>query len=250
MLRRSIPAYLGLLGLLIATQAMGSISLSATRIVFDGDHKEANVTVRNGNQDVLIQSWVDSSDSAVSSVPFAVTPPLTRVFAKQQQLLRVLYEGSGMPTDKESVVWLNVQEIPQTAVANNSLQLAVRQRIKIFFRPPGLPGDALLAPSELQWQLTQHAGKTVLIVKNPSRYHVSMADIKLQNSQHIELVADSTMIAPDEQKEFVVKKFSNESTALLKFSGINDYGAQNQYAAKLANGSFKSAKSTEALPTP
>ncbi|MGE8098565.1 fimbrial biogenesis chaperone [Pseudomonas fluorescens] len=250
MLRRSIPACLGLLGLLMAAQAMGSISLSATRIVFDGQHKEANVTVRNGNQDVLIQSWVDSGDSKPGATPFAVSPPLTRIFAKEQQLLRVLYEGAGMPTDKESVVWLNVQEIPQAALAENTLQLAVRQRIKIFFRPAGLPGDALLAPSELQWQLAQHSGKTVLSVKNPSLYHVSMADIKLQGSQQVELAADSTMIAPGEEKEFVIRKFSTDSTARLTFSSINDYGAQNQYAAKLANGSSNSANSTETSPTP
>jgi len=250
MLRRSIPACLGLLGLLMASQAMGSISLSTTRIIFDGQYKEANVTVRNGNQDVLIQSWVDGGDSKPGAAPFAVSPPLARIFAREQQLLRVLYEGAGMPTDKESVVWLNVQEIPQTAVAANTLQLAVRQRIKIFFRPAGLPGDALLAPSELQWQLVRHSGKTVLKVKNPSLYHVSMADIKLHGSQQVELAADSTMIAPGEEKKFVVTKFSTDSSARLTFSSINDYGAQNQYTAKLANGSSINANSTEAAPTP
>lgn len=136
---RSIAACLGLLGLLMATQAAASISLNATRIVFDGDHKEANITVRNGNQDVLIQSWVDMNDASASRAPFAVTPPLARVFAKEQQLLRILYEGTGMPTDRESVVWLNVQEIPQASESENTLQLAIRQRIKIFTALPALP---------------------------------------------------------------------------------------------------------------
>ena len=56
MLPRSLAVGLGLLGMLMAAQAAASISLNATRIVFDGDHNEANITVRNGNQDVLIQS--------------------------------------------------------------------------------------------------------------------------------------------------------------------------------------------------
>lgn len=137
MLPRSIAACLGLLGMLMATQAAASISLNATRIVFDGDHKEANITVRNGNQDVLIQSWVDMNDASGSRAPFAVTPPLARVFAKEQQLLRILYEGKGMPTDRESVVWLNVQEIPKASETENTLQLAIRQRIKIL--PPCRP---------------------------------------------------------------------------------------------------------------
>ncbi|MFJ2545726.1 molecular chaperone [Pseudomonas sp. NPDC087612] len=240
MLRRSIPACLGLLGMLMAGQAMASISLSATRIVFDGNHKEANVTVRNGNQDVLIQSWVDDSD-AQRSVPFAVTPPLARVFAREQQLLRVLYEGAGMPADKESVVWLNVQEIPQAAAAANTLQLAVRQRIKIFFRPAGLPGNALMAPTELQWQLLRQNGKTLLQVSNPSLYHVSMADIKLEAGKQSELAADSTMVAPGEVKTFPVKTLGSDNNVRLSFSSINDYGAQNQYTTTLSSGQASTA---------
>lgn len=131
--------------MLVAAQATASISLSATRVVFDGAHKEANVIVRNGNQEVLVQSWVDAGDRA--QAPFAITPPLARVLPKQEQLLRILYEGQGLPTDRESVVWLNVQEIPQASTQANTLQLAVRQRIKIFFRPANLPGNALLAPN-------------------------------------------------------------------------------------------------------
>lgn len=143
MLTPRLTACLGLLGMFLAAPAVAGISLSATRVVFDGAHKEANVTVRNGGQDVLIQSWIDSDDGLNRTVPFAVTPPLARVVAKQQQLLRILYEGTGLPQDRESVVWLNVQEIPQASEQANTLQLAVRQRIKVFFRPAGLPGDAL-----------------------------------------------------------------------------------------------------------
>ena len=230
MLPRSIAACLGLLGMLMATQAAASISLNATRIVFDGDHKEANITVRNGNQDVLIQSWVDMNDASGSRAPFAVTPPLARVFAKEQQLLRILYEGAGMPTDRESVVWLNVQEIPKASETENTLQLAIRQRIKIFYRPAGLAGSALQAPAQLEWTLAKHGGQTLLQVKNPTLYHVSMADVKVQE----QLASDSTMIAPGEQKQFPLKTPPAPSPVLLSFSSINDYGAQNHYSAALS----------------
>ena len=248
MLPRSIATGLGLLTLLMATQAAASISLSATRIVFDGDHKEANITVRNGNQDVLIQSWVDTSDAQDSAAPFAVTPPLARIFAKEQQLLRVLYQGAGMPTDRESVVWLNVQEIPQAAASDNTLQLAVRQRIKIFFRPSGLPGDALSAPAQLEWQLVKRDIGSVLTVKNPTLYHVSMADIKLQAGQQTELAADSTMIAPGAEKQFSIKQLSRQDSVQLSFSSINDYGAQDKYSAQLVP--HLAAKATGARAKP
>lgn len=222
-----------LLGMCLAAPALAGISLSATRVVFDGAHKEANVTVRNGGQDVLVQSWVDSDEGQGRSVPFAVTPPLARVTAKQQQLLRVLYEGAGMPSDRESVVWLNVQEIPQASEQANTLQLAVRQRIKVFFRPAGLPGDALKAPQALDWQLRQEQGAVVLSVSNPSLYHVSMADITVTADGLRTLAADSAMIAPGQARTFALGKFSASAQATLVFRSINDYGAQTEYRATL-----------------
>ena len=246
MLPRSFAACLGLLGMLMASHAAASISLNATRIVFDGDHKEANITVRNGNQDVLIQSWVDNTDAGASRAPFAVTPPLARVFAKEQQLLRILYEGAGMPTDRESVVWLNVQEIPKASEAENTLQLAIRQRIKIFYRPAGLAGSALQAPAQLEWRLVRHGAQTLLRVKNPTLYHVSMADIKVQ----AQLASDSTMIAPGEEKQFPLGATPASGPVQLSFSSINDYGAQNAYTAPLAVGAAAPAHATESRRKP
>ncbi|EKT4531780.1 molecular chaperone [Pseudomonas putida] len=243
MLRRSLYPVLGLLGMLVAAQATASISLSATRVVFDGAYKEANVIVRNGNQEVLVQSWVDASDSA--QAPFAITPPLARVLPKQEQLLRILYEGQGLPTDRESVVWLNVQEIPQASTKANTLQLAVRQRIKIFFRPANLPGNALLAPEQLVWQLTQRAGKPQLTVNNPSLYHVSMADIELKRGKQTVLSADSAMIAPGEQKTFTSALSQMDGPLTLTFKSINDYGAQHGYSLRLNTAQPGSAKPAE-----
>ncbi|MEG0861435.1 MAG: molecular chaperone [Pseudomonas sp.] len=250
MLLRSLPACLGLLGMLTAAPAMASISLSATRIIFNGNYKEANITVRNGNQDVLIQSWIDNNGDNSASAPFAVTPPLARILAREQQLLRILYEGAGMPTDKESVLWLNVQEIPQTSTQANTLQLAVRQRIKVFFRPANLPGDALLAPAQLHWSLSQHAGKTALRVNNPSLYHVSMADVTLHDGSQKEVAVDSLMVAPGEARTFELNTVSAIKPIQLTFNSINDYGAQNQYRATLSRTGTSSARTVDSASTP
>jgi P pilus assembly chaperone PapD len=164
-----------------------------------------------------------------------VTPPLARVAGNEQQLLRVIYEGTGMPGDRESVVWLNVQEIPQASKTQNTLQLAVRQRIKVFFRPSGLNANAYLAPTKLLWRLVDRAGKTALTINNPGLYHVSMADIKLKSGQSMEQAVDSMMIAPGEQKEFAIKHFNSSSTPNVSFMSINDYGAQDRYTVQLSS---------------
>ncbi|NWE43868.1 molecular chaperone [Pseudomonas yamanorum] len=233
--RHSLSFCLGLLSLIAVNQAVAGISLSSTRLVFDGTHKEAGITVRNSGEDVLIQSWLDTDASDATSVPFAVTPPLVRVNRDEQQLLRVIYEGTGMPTDRESVVWLNVQEIPQASKNPNTLQLAVRQRIKVFFRPAGLKNNAYLAPTQLSWRLAERGGKSVLVVTNQGLYHVSIAEITLQSGAYNEHPFDSMMIAPGEQKEFSLKHVTHNHTPHLLFRNINDYGARDSYSARLFN---------------
>lgn len=234
MKKRSIHWCVALLSVLVTSEVFASISLSATRVVFDGARKEANVTVRNGGQNVLVQSWIDSDQKDNKSLPFAITPPLARVLANQQQLLRILYEGAGMPLDKESVVWLNVQEIPQSGATDvNTLQLAVRQRIKVFFRPENLPGEAAQAPAQLKWRLQKEAGRTQLKVNNPAVYHVSLADLKLGLVEKAELVVGSTMIAPGEELIFNLKAVP--SSPALRFSIINDYGALQNFEAMLTD---------------
>ncbi|MED7670089.1 molecular chaperone [Pseudomonas moraviensis subsp. stanleyae] len=246
-LRSSLSLCVGLLGLFVVNQAMAGISLSSTRLIFDGKHKEAGITVRNSGADVLVQSWVDT-DNDEASVPFAVTPPLVRVSDSEQQILRVIYEGTGMPSDRESVVWLNVQEIPQSAKTANTLQLAVRQRIKVFFRPAGLNNSAYRAPAELTWRLTERAGESLLLVNNPGLYHVSIADITVQSGTTSEHPFDSMMIAPGEQKEFVFKQIHAATSARLSFSSINDYGARDRYVAQLSSSAETSASPDKESP--
>jgi P pilus assembly chaperone PapD len=87
------------------------------------------------------------------------------------------------------------------------LQLAVRQRIKVFFRPPGLKNNAYLAPSELTWRLAERAGKRT-DGEQPGQYHVSIADITLQSGALSEHPFDSMMIAPGEQKSSASNNFT------------------------------------------
>lgn len=241
-----ISACLGALSLVLATHASAGISLAATRVVFKETKKEASIMVRNTGQAVLLQSWLDNGENSDAPPPLAVTPPLARIPANEQQLLRILYEGSGLPSDRESVVWLNVQEIPQAVEGQNILQLAVNQRIKVFFRPAGLTGEPRLAPDALSWTLENRGNKTELRVRNPSLYHVSMAEVRLGRAGgKSELVVDSTMVAPGAEKSFTVKQVPAANDLELNFSSINDYGAQVPYATTLSVGKPGTAKQTE-----
>ena len=219
--------------------AHASISLSSTRVIFNGGAKEASVTVRNGisDGDILIQSWVESNTpDDEGDLPFAITPPLAKMGSGAQQLVRIIYAGgqNELPNDKESVFWLNVQEIPQTTSDVNTLQLAVRQRIKMFYRPKDLVGSSATAPQELHWFLTEQSGEKVLQIENPSAYHVTITGIKFESGSNKQVVDDANMLAPGESIEIPAAHMLADG--VLQFTTINDYGGTDQYQILMESG--------------
>ncbi|KAB0686467.1 fimbrial biogenesis chaperone [Burkholderia territorii] len=222
---------------LITSAAHAAISLGATRVVFDGKNKEASIVVNNDGADALIQSWLDPLDEANGkTLPFAVTPPLVKVSAKHQQLLRVLYEGVGVPADRETAFWLNVQEIPQSAAGDNILQLAVRQRVKVFFRPAGLKDDPQSAPARLQWRLDRERGNAVLSLENPGLYHVTVVDAKWHTGGKDIPIIDAKMIAPGETATMTAKLPASDTVPELRYEIVNDFGGREAYRVTLPAG--------------
>jgi chaperone protein EcpD len=210
------------------------ISLSATRVIYAQADKEGSLTVRNqASDDVMIQSWLESAHDQQDDLPFAITPSLSRLNAGKQQILRIFYAGQGLPVDRESVFWLNVQEIPQKPKEDNTLQIAVRQRIKLFYRPAGLPGKPADAARQLQWHWAVDGRKTSLDVINDSPYFVSLARANVHVGTRSYAVA-TEMIAPKSSKRLAIKDFSDHAThsdTRIEFDSINDFGAPDSYQA-------------------
>lgn len=221
-----LQARLGLAGslLLLSSLAHAGISLGSTRVIFEAPAKEAALVVHNkGAQDVMIQSWLEPGDEVANpDLPFALTPALSRLGTGRQQTLRIFYQGQGLPTDRESVLWLSVQEIPPKTQDENVLQLAVRQRIKLFYRPAGLPGAAADAAKSLTWRLIDRDGKPALEVHNPSAYHVSFIGATLDGGRY---KAETRMLAPGATDAFTLTGESGRPTATaVDYQIVNDYG--------------------------
>jgi P pilus assembly chaperone PapD len=216
------------LGMLLATQAQAGIVLNATRVIYNAKDKEVSLAVHNtGTGEILAQSWLETDPpTAVAALPFVITPGLARMAGDGKQLLRIIYSGGGMPDDRESVLWINVQEIPQEA-NQNALQIAIRQRLKVFFRPRGLEGDPLKATESLQWQLVDGH---YLEVNNPTPYHVSMVKLDLRQVGVSLLAEESRMLAPMQRIRLPLTQLSR-GPADFNFISINDFGAQQAYRA-------------------
>ncbi|ABF11822.1 pili assembly chaperone (plasmid) [Cupriavidus metallidurans CH34] len=219
---------------LTGSAAHASVVLGGTRVILDEKDKEATIRASNeGNTPALIQTWVDKGDPKASptsiEVPFTVMPPVARIDPSKGQTLRVLYTGEPLPTDKESVFWLNVLEIPPKATGDlaeaNRLQLAFRTRVKLFYRPTGLVGTAAEAPSRVTWRI-KPAGKTLALeATNPTGYHVSYAGMDVSAGGKTVRNQEGGMIGPGETKTFPLDGEAGlGANGSVHYRAINDWG--------------------------
>lgn len=216
--------------------AYAGIVLQSTRVIFEASNKEASMMVRNdGQQEALIQAWITAADDR-EETPFALVPPLARIPQQGSQLLRILFEGSGLPPDRESVAWLHVQDIPRNPSGENVLQLAVRHAVKVFYRPRGLKGSPTDAPRELAWRLVRDDQGTAVEVHNPSVYHVSMVGVRLGDGPSARVLAEGQMVAPFTSHRFPLNGTTAADGMDLHFISINDYGGDDPFQVTLRAG--------------
>lgn len=236
---RALSAALLAVGCLASmTAAHANVIIAGTRIIFPA--ADGEVTVRLSNQNTtpaLVEAWVDSGDPMSTpdkvKTPFLVTPPLFRMEPNRDQSLRILFTHSEqpLPADRESVFWLNVLEVPpkptSLEVQNaNTLQMAIRSRLKLFYRPAGLAGDPIKAPGELTFKASSAAGTATLVVHNPTPYHVTITDLHVTvgGASH---KTEAGMVAPMSDLKLTVADLKQAPAAgsAIEYHCINDYGS-------------------------
>ncbi len=227
---------LALLLLLPTLPTQAGIVINGTRVIYPAERREVTLQLNNtGTTPALIQSWLDSgnmdSQPASEKAPFVILPPVTRVDGGQSQTLRIMYSGAPLPTDRETLYWLNVLDIPpelNQAEGKNYLQFAVRSRLKFFFRPKGLKADPAKMAEQLSWQLDK--AKHALIVTNRGPYHVTLDGIQLGTE-----TLPGGMVAPFDQLTLpLAGKGVPALPANLQFGYINDFGARQSQTTRLA----------------
>jgi len=218
-----------------AVPAQAGIVVTGTRVIFPANEREVTIKLNNaGAAPALVQAWIDDGDPNASpdkiDVPFVLTPAMFRLDPAKGQTLRLIYTGAPLAQDKETLFWLNVLEIPPKPSAEagsvNRLQLAFRTRIKVMFRPQGLPGRPDEAPGKVRWELVQTSGGYQLKATNPTPYHVNLGALALVAGGQT-LDAGAGYIKPGESAEFPVAGLKGwpKADAQVQYSAINDYGA-------------------------
>lgn len=212
--------YMAMLALAsFTTSAHAGIVIGGTRVIYPGEKKNVSVMVSNENSArvYLVQSWIESH-AADRPAPFVVTPPLLRILPGTENMLRIVFVGGTLPQDRESLFWLNVKSIPamdSSAMPTNALQMVIKSRLKLIYRPQELAGLA-----EESWQQLQVVRQgNELVISNPSAYFVSLYSLEVDDKP----VNDIDIVPPKGSIHFPVDK-----ATLVTWRAINDYGGISQ----------------------
>lgn len=222
-----MPACAAALLALLATSAQAALSISATRVILAQDKRSAALIVRNPSREAYAaQVWVNTgADDTHTPVPLLPAPGLFRLEPGQEQMVTLNRLPHDLPTDRESVFWFNLQEIPQaTAEPGNRLRLALRTRIKVFLRPTALRNqDPTEQLPQLRWRRVQEGGQAWLQVDNPTPFHYSFRLLKLSGPNGEYALTTAPMAEPFSQRRYPLPQ-NVGSPARLALSVINDYG--------------------------
>ena len=232
-IRFSIASVVFATGFIFPIETNASVVIAATRVIYDAAEPEVTVKLsNNGELPALAQTWLDKGDPQSKpetvDVPFTVSPPIARIDPGKSQTLRITYTGEALPQDRESVLYLNMLEVPPKAkAAANKLELAFRTRIKFFFRPTGLPGSAMAAPGQLTWTLNHEPDHPAITVHNPSAFHVSVTNVAVTNAGKTAKNDEGFMVAPGETSVVPLKgEVSASAEAKVSYRAINDFGGE------------------------
>jgi len=216
---------------LSCAEASASVVISSTRVVYPADQAEITVKLSHeGRNPSLVQAWIDDgrsqADVAALQVPFNLAPSLFRLDPGKGQSLRLFHTGEAMPRDRESLFWLNVLDVPPKG-AGNVLQVALRTRIKLFYRPIALSGKAAQAHEALRWHAWRDGSGWKLQADNPGPYFVNLARLDvLHKGQRLE--AEPGHIAPFASASFSVSGLDSGDDIELRYAFIDDYGAVHE----------------------
>ncbi|MDH2896432.1 fimbrial biogenesis chaperone [Rahnella variigena] len=212
---------LGIAALCISISASAGFSVGATRVIYNGNVKEASLSVKNTEDSnvYLIRSWV-SSDKKGEKVPFITTPPLFRIEPGQDNAIRITQTSSALPQDKESVYWLNTLAIPPAGKEKNSLQFSINTRIKLIYRPTALNKKDAIAKA--YQQLTFSRAGSAITASNPTPYYVNMTKVSVNGKE----LKEGYMVPPKSSFKIDNAPAGNSIT----WQAINDFGGLTEKA--------------------
>lgn len=204
---------------LISNVSFAQISFDRTRVIFD--HSNSNgqsIVIENSNQDLpyLAQTWIEDQNGQKIVTPLAALPILQRLNPLQKRQIKIsLVESSSLPSDQESLFYLNILGVPpKDGAADNQVDLVIQSKLKVFYRPKGL--KKYQENGWLKELVISKKGSNVTI-NNPTPYHAVIFGF---GNRNVKGLTEKDLLIPPFSEKTVQIKLGN--TPSIYF--IDDYG--------------------------
>lgn len=215
---------------LFSYSAYGAIALDRTRVLYNEGERSVSLTLENENKNkpYLAQSWLENRRDERINSPFIIIPPVQRIEAgnKSQLKIQALPAINKLPTDRESIYYLNVREIPPRSHIPNVLQIALQTKIKMFYRPKSIVAPNRLEANPMEKDIVLEKQDNQYRVKNPSPYYLTITKVRKND---IEIQGfEAVMIEPFGQALLGNKVMDLGQSPAIEY--LNDFGGLTKLA--------------------
>lgn len=218
--------------LFLAQNSFAALSLDRSRLILNEGEKAVSVTVLNNNtvSPYLTQSWIEDASGKKITQPLMALPPIQRIepSTKGTVRLQIVNDDLNLPSDRESLFYLNVREIPPKSKAKNSVQFALQTRIKVFYRPKGLISEkniALPIGAE-KIKIVKNNSQVTLI--NPTPYHLNVVALRSSKNSSVAEGFVPVVVKPKDKNNLLEgQNFQGDNPVI---SLVNDFGSSVQLA--------------------
>ncbi|MEI9534070.1 molecular chaperone [Moellerella wisconsensis] len=204
---------------IILPASYASIIIGGTRVIYSEKSNEVAISLTNNskNNTFLVQSWIENKDHQARNKDFIITPPLIRMDAKDENILRIININPLLPKDRESLFWLNVKAVPSSnKTTENVLRIVIKSQLKVFYRPSDIESLADDAYKKLIFEYTNNGIK----VTNPTPFFINLKQVNIGN----QAVNSLEMLTPFESHSF---NYGGIKSSVVSWSVVNDLGGES-----------------------
>ncbi|HIF3101884.1 TPA: fimbrial chaperone [Salmonella enterica] len=213
----------------LVNSAMAAFTLNGTRFIYEEGKRNISFEVSSSSQETYGgQVWIDNVSQNKADVFMVPSPPFFKVGPKGRQIVRLMNVNPALPSDRESLFWLNVQEIPPKPKETDGsvIAIAMNTQVKLIYRPKALVEGRKGAEK----QLTLVSRDDCVWIKNPTPYYFAVTKVKSQGKE--------VRLSAVAQRELAqLAPYSEVSTGHRGLSGVsvealNDWGGAVNYDVK------------------
>lgn len=210
--------------MLCCNSANAAFVLNGTRFIYDGGMKSISIEVKNQSDKTYGgQVWIENTDAkGIYMIP---SPSFFKIEGKERQLIRIMKVGAELPQNRESLFWINVQEVPPKPSKDdgNVLAIAMNTQVKLLYRPKSVLDKRKSAEEKIQ--VVHIDGKTYL--KNPTPYYFAI--VRIKNNGSIVQFPPETMEKLSRFLPLSDVNLGKKLTGKISIDAIDDWGGIQTY---------------------